>query len=173
MIHTLLTVGYGRWKETKQRMPRLLDALNAARVTTLVDIRHSPCAADPGTVGNYVAKPWNLQVTGGIVPALKEIGIEYRWIVELGNPQKRDPGMAVLRTHIDANSEHWPVNRGLRMLANLVCDPGQQCCLLCACEEFARCHRSVSAEALSERYFSSTLEIIELGHSRPKSQFNG
>jgi hypothetical protein len=162
MKPTLFAIGYGRWKDTKRRMPGMLHALRDAGITMLVDIRHSPCASDQGTTGNYAAKPWNLQVKGGIESALRDVGIEYRWIVELGNPQKRDPAMAVLRAQLRSNDSRLPVNRGLSLLAELVRVTTNRCCIMCACSEYASCHRRLIAEALAELHFADQLAIVDI-----------
>jgi hypothetical protein len=166
MKPSLFTVGYGSWKDTKRRMPGMLGALRDAAITMLVDIRHSPCASDPGSTGNYTAKPWNLQVVGGIDRALWEVGVKYRWMVELGNPQKRDPSMAVIRAQLASNDNKWPVNRGLSMLAGIVRDTTKRCCLLCACSDYDTCHRRLIAEALAERHFARKLAIVDIQPSR-------
>jgi hypothetical protein len=162
MSPTLYTMGYGSWKDTKSRMKRMTRAMKDAGITMLVDIRHSPCASDPNPTGNYSAKAWNLQVRGGIVEELRTLGIQYRWIVELGNPQKRDPQMAVLREHLASGDPQWPVNRGLLLLRDLVAAPGQRCCMLCACADYASCHRRVIAEAYSAKFHQQQLSIIDL-----------
>lgn len=162
MTATLYTMGYGSWKDTKSRMKRMTRALQDAGVTMLVDIRHSPCASDPNPTGNYSAKAWNLQVGGGITEELRAIGIDYRWLVELGNPQKRDPQMAVLREHLASADTLWPVNRGLLLLRDLVAEPGRRCCLLCACAEYDHCHRRVIAEAYVARFPEPHLSLAEL-----------
>ncbi|MCA9264488.1 MAG: DUF488 domain-containing protein [Planctomycetales bacterium] len=167
MPPTLFTIGYGSWKDTKRRMPGMLSALQDARVTMLIDIRHAPCASDPGSTGNYVAKPWNLQVDGGIASALRDVGIEYRWLVELGNPQKSDPAMSVMIRQLESGDRRWPVNRGLEMLAELVRDTNRRCCILCACDEYEKCHRHLIAETLAARHFARDLMIVDI---RPKTR---
>jgi Protein of unknown function, DUF488 len=159
---TLYTIGYGHWKDTKRRMRGMLSALKNAHITTLLDIRISPCASDPGDKGNYTARDWNLQVSGGISHAMKEAGISYRWMVELGNPQKRDPDMAVLRSQIASGDSAWPVIRGLQSLQEMLRDEEQRYCLLCACGTFDECHRSIIADSLSERFFFGHLSIVDL-----------
>ena len=102
MNRTLYTIGYGGWKDTKRRMAGVLAALQSVDVTLLVDIRHSPCASDPHGPSNYTARPWHLQGDAGIEAELAQIGIQYRWIVELGNPQKRDKEMLILRKQLQS-----------------------------------------------------------------------
>jgi hypothetical protein len=54
------------------------------------------------------------------------------------------------------------VNRGLLLLRDLVADPGQRCCMLCACADYASCHRRVIAEAYSAKFHQQQLSIIDL-----------
>lgn len=142
----LFTAGYGRWPPA-ERMKRFLAALKVAGVTLLIDTRHSPCSSSTGPDALYGPKAWNLQ-TGeeGIAPAVRAAGLSYLWAVELGNPQKNDPEMAVLRAHLADAAGGWPVQRGLALLRPLVFERGERCCLLCACAKSAGCHRTLIAE---------------------------
>ena len=92
--YTLYTIGYGRWP-APQRVHRMIQALQVAAVSTLVDIRHSRCSANTDPRSNYGPKEWNLQMDRrGIAHHLAQTGLAYLWLVELGNPQKKDPAMA-------------------------------------------------------------------------------
>ena len=158
----LLTVGYGRWP-APARGPRLVEALKRARVELLVDIRHSPCASNLDPAHHYGPRDWHLQSAGsGIVTLLRGAGIEYRWLVELGNPQKTDPGMEVLRAHLLDPAGDWPAHRGLEILRRLVVDEERRCCLMCACEKFEACHRKVVAEAFRARTAPLGVELLEV-----------
>src|SRR5437867_2889839 len=96
----LFTAGYGRWP-VATRMESLIAALKDAGVTLLIDARHSPCASQMSSTSHYSAQDWNLQAgEKGIAALLRRAGIDYRWLVELGNPQKNDPKMAVLKEHL-------------------------------------------------------------------------
>src|SRR5262249_20294734 len=130
----LWTVGYGAWP-VATRAGRLVAALGKAGVNLLVDVRHSPCASDPVPGRPYAPRPRNLQAdpAGGIVGLLGGAGIAYEWMVELGNPQRQDPAMAVLRAQLDDPAGLWPVHRGLERLAEVVRRPGRTVALLCAC----------------------------------------
>lgn len=159
----LWTIGYGAWP-VATRAEKLMAALKAQRVTRLIDVRLNPCASDPTPDRPYGPKPWNLQAgPGGIVPLLESAGIAYEWIVELGNPQRQDPAMRILRAHLDDPTGDWPVHRGLQRLAERVGEPGQRLALLCACAEAARCHRTTIARALSVRHFGAALAIHAIG----------
>ena len=80
-----------------------------------------------------------------------DAGIAYEWLVELGNPQRQDHEMKVLRHHLAHPEEGWPVHRGLALLADRVRRPDQVVAILCTCAEASTCHRTVVAEALRER----------------------
>src|SRR3954447_10295614 len=95
----LWIVGSGGWP-TSVRARRLVAALSERGVTRLVDVRLNPCASGVRP-GQYGPKPWTLQAgEAGIVGLMGSAGIVYEWMAELGNPQRHDPAMAVLREHI-------------------------------------------------------------------------
>jgi hypothetical protein len=158
----LWLVGYGAWPAPK-RAERLVEALRGRGVTRLVDVRLSPCASDPTPGRPYGPKPWNLQAgTAGIVGLLAEGGIGYTWLVELGNPQRQDRAMAVLRDQLADEHGDWPVHRGLDRLAAMIREGGDTLALLCACGDGRTCHRTVVAEALNARHFGGGLELREV-----------
>lgn len=158
----LFTIGYGHWNVT-DRMERLLSTLKNHGIYTVIDIRHSPCSPNLVEGNRYGPKSWTLQSTDkGIKAELLRAGIEYLWLVELGNPQKVDTAMALLKEQIASKDERWPIQRGLRLLDRFFRDSKGPCCLLCACEHYERCHRGVVAEALRDRYFGGSLEIEDL-----------
>jgi uncharacterized protein (DUF488 family) len=140
----------------------MLGALKAAQVDTVVDIRHSPCPANSNPKSNYGPQGWHLLAGGvGLDGHLRQAGIEYLWLGELGNPQKNDKDMAILRQHLAEQERAWPVNRGLLVLKELV-DEGKTCCLLCACKDYEACHRKLIAETLRQRFYGGELEIEDL-----------
>ncbi len=168
----LWTVGYGAWPAAR-RAEGLLATLVDRGVRQVVDVRLNPCASDPVEGGHYGSKPWTLQAGGlGIVPLLATAGIAYEWVAELGNPQRRDRAMTVLRAHLDDPEGGWPVHRGLDRLADRVITEPEGVALLCACEDAAACHRTLIALALSQRRFGGRLDVREcrrrpaLGQSR-------
>jgi uncharacterized protein (DUF488 family) len=157
----LHTIGSGYWPVAK-RVEAICDCLKRAGVELLIDARHSPCASqlDPGS--QYGPREWNLQSGGnGIEQMLKSHGISYLWLVELGNPQKNDPGMAVLREQLASAHDRWPVNRGLQLLADTL-SKGKSCALLCACADYRHCHRTLIAEAARARFPKLNIEIKHL-----------
>jgi hypothetical protein len=159
------TVGYGAWP-APSRADRLLGALADRGITLLADVRLAPCSADLDPARTYGPRAWHLGgLDGGIVSLLDRAGIGYEWFVELGNPQRQDPAMRVLREHLADPSGGWPVHRGLERLADRVRRPGASVALLCACADPARCHRTVIAEALADRHFGGELEVVDVRRS--------
>src|SRR5262245_22091084 len=157
----LFTVGYGRWP-VATRMDRLIAALKQAGMTLLIDARHSPCASQLSPTSHYSAQDWNLQASAkGIAPILQRAGIGYRWLVELGNPQKNDPKMSVLKEQLASDDEQWPVNRGLSLVATILRE-GKPSALLCACADWRKCHRTVIAEAMRGRYPMLGIEVVHV-----------
>jgi hypothetical protein len=158
---SLWTAGYNAWP-VSVRAGRLVEALAQRGVSRLVDVRLNPSASDVRP-GRYGPKPWTLQPgRSGIVGLLEGEGIAYEWLVELGNPQRHDPMMAVLRAHLADPGGGWPVHRGLDRLATLVATPGEQVALLCACADARTCHRTVIAQALAARYFDGVLLVRDV-----------
>jgi hypothetical protein len=158
----LWLVGYGAWP-APTRAARLVEALKSRGVTHLVDVRLNPCASDPTPGRHYGPKPWNLQAgTAGIVGLLAAGGIGYTWLAELGNPQRQDHAMAVLRDHLADPMERWPVHRGLERLATMLRAGDETLALLCACGDGRTCHRTVVAEALNARHFAGALTFCEV-----------
>jgi hypothetical protein len=146
MIHTLYTIGCNSWP-TDRRAATLVATLQAAGVELLVDIRHSPCSSQT-TAGTYGPKPWTLQAGGaGVRPLLAAAGIGYKWVVELGNPQKTDSDMRVFGEHLADSDGDWPVHRGLAIVKDMVLG-GKTVCMMCACDTYSGCHRKLVAEAL-------------------------
>jgi hypothetical protein len=162
MNQQLWLVGYGAWTASK-RAEGLVATLLDRGVTWLVDVRLNPAASDPQPGRTYGPKPWNLQAgrEAGLAGLLKVAGINYEWLVELGNPQRRDPEMTILRSHLADLEAEWPVHRGLERLARLIRQPGEVVAILCACEDWRKCHRTVVARALSDRHFADKLTLLD------------
>lgn len=158
----LLTIGYARWN-AENRWSKLVAALRAASVQVVVDVRHSPCSSNLDPSHQYGPRNWNLQAgEAGIGRLLQSAGIEYLWLVELGNPQKNDPEMRVLREHLGNPSAPWPVHRGLAQLTKLVVEARRRCCLMCTCKDFDTCHRKLVAEAFQKSVAPLTLAVRDL-----------
>jgi hypothetical protein len=126
-------------------------------------VRLNPCAADPVDGRHYGPKPWSLQAgNAGIVGLLAAANIAYEWQSELGNPQRQDHSMAVLRDHIQDIHGDWPVHRGLKRLADQLKTGSDVIALLCACEDGQACHRRVVSEALNSIHFEGALRLREI-----------
>lgn len=150
----LYTMGYQKWQPAS-RATKIKKHLLDAGVSRVIDIRINPCSSDPNPSSNYGPREWHLQIPGsGIVSLLRDpndnIDIDYAWVAELGNPQKRDEKMLVLRAHLQDQDSGWPVHRGLDLLEAFI-QGGDVCCLLCACKEYDKCHREIIADAMAER----------------------
>ena len=159
---SLWAVGYNAWP-APVRAEKFVGALVGRGVTRVIDVRLNPCGSDAEEGRRYGPKPWTLQPgDAGIVGLLHAVGIAYDWLVELGNPQRRDPTMAVLRGHLDDPEGGWPVHRGLDRLATAVRRPGDEVALLCACADADRCHRTLIARALAVRAFDGRLVLREV-----------
>jgi uncharacterized protein (DUF488 family) len=161
---TLFTIGYNAWT-ARERMERMVHALLEAGVTMLVDIRHSPCPSDPSGRTMYGPKPWSLQQEGGLLAELEKLGLRYAWLLELGNPQKNDREMAILKWHLADRDHAWPVHRGLLQLGKLVGE-GHVCCLLCACAKYDQCHRQLIVDAFCHE-ITSRPRVVNLSSRGP------
>jgi uncharacterized protein (DUF488 family) len=158
----LWLVGYGAWPAPK-RAAGLVEALRSRGVTNLVDVRLNPCASDTVAGRPYGPKAWNLQAgREGLVGLLDTVGIGYTWLVELGNPQRQDRSMNVLRAQLADPAGDWPVHRGLERLAAMVREGGETHALLCACSIGRACHRTLIAGALNSRHFDGKLALREV-----------
>ncbi len=163
----LWLVGYGAWPASR-RAAGLVETLKARGVTRVVNIRLSPSSSDPEEGRPYGPKPWNLQAgPAGLVGLLADAGIGYEWVVELGNPQRRDKEMTILRSHLADPLGKWPVHRGLDRLAALIREPGQVVAILCACEDDRTCHRTLVGRALAERDFEGRLALLDVRTEMP------
>lgn len=157
----LYTIGYGKWP-VKNRLRSMLDVLEFEKVNVVVDIRLSPCSSALSLESNYGPKPWNLQEeNSGIAYFLENKDIKYIWLAELGNPQKNDPNQRILKQHIETKDDKWPVNRGLSILHKIVSGE-MKCCILCACNDYNKCHRKTIAEALNNLFFKDCLTLRHL-----------
>ena len=162
MTNAIWTLGYGGWP-TQERLNGILNAIQQAGITTLVDVRHSPCPSQANPHPRYGPRDWHLlSARNGLDGYVQDLGIDYVWLGELGNPQTNDHKMAILREQLEQADQRWPVNRGLFLLNRLVRKGGNRCCLLCACKDYDVCHRKVIAEALAQRFFAGHLAIYDL-----------
>jgi len=130
-----------------------LDALRAAGVELLVDVRAVASSRRPGFSKSALAAN------------LKGAGIEYLHLRDLGTPA---PGRAAARAGRHAEMHRIfrahlgtpDARAALDALADIV-HTGRRVCLLCFEADAAHCHRSLVAEALS------TLVPIRVTHLAP------
>jgi uncharacterized protein (DUF488 family) len=133
----LLTIGYGGYTQTA-----FIDALVAAGVETLADVRQSPRSRKPGFSGGPLAR------------RLAERGIRYLHLPELGAPPALRQALAggldfasflaAYREHASAQTE------ALERLAALARDG--VVAATCLETDPALCHRGVLATIVRERW---------------------
>ena len=140
------TIGY-----EDATVQRLLDALQAAKVELLVDVRAVANSRRPGFSKSRLAEN------------LGTVGIEYLHLRALGTPAegraaaragRHDELRAVFTEHMETQA----AQAELETLAGLV-RAGRRVCLLCLEADPAHCHRSMVAAALAERV---PIEVVHL-----------
>jgi uncharacterized protein (DUF488 family) len=136
-MHPLATIGY-----ELATVASLLDALRAARIDMLVDVRAVAASRRPGFARTRLAAN------------LLDAGIEYRHLRGLGTPVE---GRAAARAgrHAEMRSiymEHLGSAAALADLDELIgiVRAGRRVCLLCLEAEPEHCHRSLVADAVAE-----------------------
>ena len=147
-MHTLATIGY-----EDATVQRLQDALQAAGVELLVDVRAVAGSRRPGFAKTKLAAN------------VREIGIGYVHLRGLGTPAE---GRAAARAgHHDemrrvflAHLKTSHAQAELHSLAELVRE-GRRVCLLCLEADPAHCHRTLVAEAVNQ------LVPVTVNHLRP------
>ena len=134
-MHRIATIGY-----EGATVATFLDALRAAEVDLLVDVRAVAGSRRPGFAKTRLAAN------------LAEAGIEYLHLRGLGTPAdgraaaragRYDELSRVYLAHLDTPE----ARRDLETLADLV-RAGRRVCLLCLEADPVRCHRSMVASAL-------------------------
>lgn len=147
MIPTVATIVY-----EGATLPALLDALRAAGVSLLVDVRAVARSRRPGFAKSRLAA------------ALAEAGVGYRHLRELGTPAdgraaaragRHEAMRAVFRAHLATPG----AQAGLGLLADLA--GRERVCLLCFEADPRHCHRLLVAEALAARM------SVAVTHLRP------
>jgi uncharacterized protein (DUF488 family) len=129
----VLTVGY-----QDRTVDDVIDALRAAEVRVLVDVRLTPLSRKAGLSKN------------GLAARLRDAGIEYVHLPQLGNP--RDNRQGFRRGDTDAVETYRAVLRtpegraALEQLLRLA--RHRSVALMCFEHDAAECHRSTVAEAL-------------------------
>ncbi|HLA62958.1 MAG TPA: DUF488 domain-containing protein, partial [Rhodothermales bacterium] len=145
---TVATIGY-----EGVSVPQVLDALRAAGVDLLVDVRAVASSRRPGFSKTALAAN------------LAGAGIDYLHLRGLGTPAegraaaragRHDEMRAVFREHLATPTAHTQ----LVELAGLV-EAGRRVALLCFEADPAHCHRTLVADALG------ALVPVEIAHLRP------
>jgi uncharacterized protein (DUF488 family) len=135
---TLATIGY-----EGATIREVLDALEDAKIGTLVDVRAVAMSRRPGFAKTALSAH------------LKERGIEYLHFRALGTPAdgraaarsgRTDEMHRIFREHLATDA----AQAELSQLIDLVRGP-KQVCILCFEADPAKCHRRLVAEALREK----------------------
>lgn len=135
-MNTLYTIGY-----TGRSLDELAD-IAKAHAAGIVDIRFSAWSREP---------KWR---KADLAKSMEHRGVAYTHIRELGNINYDSPKPIEIARP----------DEGCAALAVLLKHRPQ--ILLCACEDVERCHRSVVAGMMQERY---GVEVVHLG-KRPKAE---
>jgi uncharacterized protein (DUF488 family) len=145
-VPTVFTIGY----EQHRPPSALIDALRAAGVTRLVDVRELPLSRRRG---------FSKTALGA---ALEEAEIGYEHVRALGNPKpfrelyrsgRASEGAESYRAHLHNGSYGALIALSETIKTTLTC-------LLCFEAEHDDCHRAVIVDALRERF--SKLEVVKL-----------
>lgn len=134
----LATIGY-----ESATVPTFLDALQAAAVDLLVDVRAVARSRRPGFAKTRLASN------------LEEAGIRYLHLRGLGTPAegraaaragRHEEMQRIFRDHLDTPAAQADLDSLLDLVRS-----GQRLCLLCLEANPDHCHRSLVAEAVVER----------------------
>lgn len=146
---TVATIGY-----EGATMRAFLDALQAAHVDLLVDVRAISNSRRPGFSKTALAAH------------LGEVGIDYLHLRGLGTPAE---GRAAARAHRDDElrriyDEQLTTDAAQRDLATLADEvrAGRRVCLLCFEADAAHCHRALVAGALGARTPIRVVNLVPL-----------
>jgi len=132
----VMTIGYERADP-----PRIIAALRAAGVRSLVDVRTVPVSRKPGLSKRALAA------------ALEEAGLGYAHLVGLGNPKAgRDAGKAgdwatfhrIFEAHMETEAATEALARAVEIAAE------GPVCLMCYERAPETCHRAIVAGRLAE-----------------------
>jgi uncharacterized protein (DUF488 family) len=140
----LLTIGYeGR------DLTELVDRLQSAQVTTVLDVRLTPSSRQPGFS------------KGRLAAGLAEGGIDYEHLPELGNPKDNRAGLRAGREGARARYQaqlEGPGRPVVDAIARRVRE--ERLALLCFEREATSCHRSLVAAAV--RAAAPSIDIEDL-----------
>jgi uncharacterized protein (DUF488 family) len=139
MARTLFTIGYERLS-----LPLLVEALQAAKVKMLIDVRELPNSRRAGFSKRVLAS------------TLDEAGIGYTHLKALGTPKAgREAGkagrMAAFWDIVDGALARPEALMAMEQAAEIA--GKQTACLLCLEHDHKICHRSRVAETLAARGF--------------------
>ena len=149
MTPEIFTIGYAR---ATQDM--LVETLRAARIEVLADIRAIANSRRPGFSKTSLSA------------AVEAAGMQYVHIRELGTPKEgreaaRRGDRETLR---DIYTEQLELpEAAARMLELQQLAMARRTCLLCYCEETAKCHRGVLCERAFARWQRKDLSPMPLG----------
>jgi uncharacterized protein (DUF488 family) len=146
-VTRLLSVGYAGFATGAQ----LADALRAAGIERLVDVRALASSRRPGFSKTALAA------------ALEAAGVEYVHMRELGNPRE---GRALYRAgRVAQGRAHYRrhlLGEARPALERLAVAAGERrCALMCVERDPAQCHRTVIVEELA-RILGGELDVVEL-----------
>lgn len=143
-MHKLYHAGYQKWG-----IDAFMGALLTNGVQVLVDIRAVPYSRQTA---------WD---QSKLRAALAGVGIEYAWRQPLGNQFRHAPtfadSMRLFRPTLDA-----PKSVAALLEIRTMIRADKAPCLLCMCDQAARCHRSVVVEKILEDMRGESVEAVGL-----------
>jgi uncharacterized protein (DUF488 family) len=121
-------IGYGGCKATSD----FSSTLKQSGVQVLVDIRYHPESAFSGEWKGSGMPTW-----------LKEDGIDYVWMKELGNSfHHTEDSLDKFKEYLETNKD--------TCFNNLLAQE-KVCAIMCACKDIRTCHRNVVAQMLKQQ----------------------
>jgi len=122
----LYTIGYGG-----RHPQRFVAILTQHDIELVCDVRAEPRRAYRGI---YTFNPEKGR--GPLPQLLAQAGIDYRWLPELGNPDRQDPEIRAFQQLMTQEAES-------RLQQLRTCAQTARVCLLCAEQDAQRCHRRI------------------------------
>lgn len=152
----LFTLGY-----RSLNMPKIVAHLRSENVGVLVDVRINN--------EHMVAQGF---ACGDFLEALPR-DIVYEHVAEAGNPYRPPQFMQSFDKLMGMYSRRLLQNGGHRIVAEIAWRTsveGKNACLMCACRDASKCHRSALARLVQAElrdYFIDPVEIIDLPRPKP------
>jgi uncharacterized protein (DUF488 family) len=144
---TLATIGY-----EGATIREVLDALAAADIDTLVDVRALAMSRRPGFAKTALSAH------------LRERGIEYLHYRALGTPAEGRAAARSGRTEVmhEIFREHLATDAAQAQLTQLIdlIRAGKRVCILCFEADPAKCHRRLVARAVSKKTKWQVLDLV-------------